>query len=1103
MDRFGIYIAKFDEKILNNKSYKGIKNSYVIGEVNLGAKKYRDQKTVDEICKARIKEEARRNSGKNGFKAEIIDWNKAVKDFAFIVIEDEKNKVDDRIRNTLEWYNFGKPVSGSNKNEFFLFNDEKLKAIDIAKIIETCTRNPIDCARNDSWTFYNFQKEIIKQGKEKLKNFGELLLYLFCRVGKSAISLQIAKEITNTNHIFILTAFPSAKDSFKKYTVNHTEMLGYDFFDKDNLSEEALMESEKCIVFLSTNALRVKTDLEDEDDNSDEAEDENVIYERIDLLRKAGQFDILIVDETHNGISSPATNRLISKAKEVLGVEYVIHNSATPFNDFKSNRFSREQTIQVDFLTILQNNWVNFPKLSIVSLPFYEDEELTVKTLKSVKGKHKLLFWSATVKSCKDFVTKHKNYFESNGIKIEYVDNLQGSTVEDKINTFQAENNKTITVSCGKGHTGCTYPKCDCVILARDLSSAERLIQVMSRCLTPDDDKEEVYFYTIGTENEYKAVSELKRNNNAANNHQTTEAFEDALKTGKLSIRSASFKEGEDLEEYEAHLEEVLREVAEFSASLDSIEKDINVDVTNVTIEDVVNFSTYTESGISKAARSLLTLFKDQGKRKIKEVQSKDAEELCEQLKKRINEKGTKKDKNKVEEYTLEELLAVWFMNVLRSLNTWLLCQEIEKFEDIVEYVTKENQLSDKEKDTFAILVSNNENLLKNFIIAHNEVFVKFEDKTLYEKSNMKLRKFLSKDFDIAVGDVGGGYPGELAKKIVKMASTDWNKENLKVAIYDDIYLEVTKTILGNCNINDTSLYYICSNRKVSKLLRKAYAIPLDHILYLNCDKDELYYIDEENSVFHYNIDMSFDLIIANPPFDRSLHAKILQSIYSTCKNSKIIYLCPDSLLSGMSANCVNARKCTEEALSDYRFLGPVDFEGAKPVVSLFVFDLHSTEKKTFEDCRNSKRSKEERSIRNKIDSTDCWDPCKLSKTYNFTTTYSKWNEDKDGNFRDWLKQKLDFFNPKRVFIGSTSALYYKQIAQVGEYPSYVAAFFQFETVEEADHFREAIKDPLYNQILKIYSTNKRDLCPRQAKWPKSIEALSLTQKELDFINSL
>ena len=190
----------------------------------------------------------------------------------------EKNKVDDRIREVLEWYNLGKPVSGPSKNEFFLFNNEKLKAVDIAKQIEICTKNPVDCVRNDSWTFYDFQKEIVKQGKEKLETFGELLLYLFCRVGKSAISLQIAKEITKTNRILILTAFPNAKDSFKKYVINHTRMLGYVFLDKDNLSEESLMKSEKCVVFLSTNALRVKADLVDGEDNSDELDRNFDVY---------------------------------------------------------------------------------------------------------------------------------------------------------------------------------------------------------------------------------------------------------------------------------------------------------------------------------------------------------------------------------------------------------------------------------------------------------------------------------------------------------------------------------------------------------------------------------------------------------------------------------------------------------------------------------------------------------------------------------------------------------------------------------------------------------------------------------------------------------
>lgn len=352
----------------------------------------------------------------------------------------------------------------------------------------------------------------------------------------------------------------------------------------------------------------------------------------------------------------------------------------------------------------------------------------------------------------------------------------------------------------------------------------------------------------------------------------------------------------------------------------------------------------------------------------------------------------------------------------------------------------------------------------------------------LFPKSNLETYKSLYY-----------GYPLEILIKLWELV--DVKREDLKIAVVDDFGLEAVNFLLDK-GIQLDNLTMIVSDEKSFKKKKREFEklINVRTINLINFfEKEKGYYIDNN----------MFDLIIANPPYEHSLHAKILQSIYSTCKNSKIIYLCPDSLLSGMSANCVNARKCTEEALSDYRFLGPVDFGDAKPVVSLFVFDLHSTEKKTFEDCRNSKRSEEEKSIRNKIDSVDCWDPYKLSKTYNFTTTYSKWDENKSGNFRDWLKQKLDFSNPRKVFIASTSALYYKQIAQVGEYPSYVAAYFQFETIEEANQFREVIKDPFYSQILKIYSTNKRDLYPRQAKWPKSIEALNLTEKELEFVNGL
>lgn len=354
----------------------------------------------------------------------------------------------------------------------------------------------------------------------------------------------------------------------------------------------------------------------------------------------------------------------------------------------------------------------------------------------------------------------------------------------------------------------------------------------------------------------------------------------------------------------------------------------------------------------------------------------------------------------------------------------------------------------------------------------------------------MKTRLELIKNYPIEALKNWGeyfGYPEGICKEMTDMVDCDWL--NTKIGILDDFGFQMINFLIKVKNVPLQNIYFLVSEE--------------DPVVFEKINKWYSNFV--ENEILQiYNInDMSFDLIIANPPFERSLHAKILQSVYCSCKNSKIVYLCPDSLLSGMSVNCVNARKCTEEALSNYKFLGPVDFEGAKPVVSLFAFDLHSTEKKTFEGCRNSKRSEEEKSIRSKIDSADCWDPHKLSKTYNFTNAYSKWDENKNGNFRDWLKQKLDFFNSKRVFIGSTSALYYKQIIQIGEYPSYVAAFFQFETVEEADQFREVIKDPLYSQILKIYSTNKRDLYPKQAKWPKSIEALNLTEKELEFVNGL
>ena len=122
---------------------------------------------------------------------------------------------------------------------------------------------------------------------------------------------------------------------------------------------------------------------------------------------------------------------------------------------------------------------------------------------------------------------------------------------------------------------------------------------------------------------------------------------------------------------------------------------------------------------------------------------------------------------------------------------------------------------------------------------------------------------------------------------------------------------------------------------------------------------------------------------------------------------------------------------------------------------------------------------------------------------YDQTVTFAdKKYDDKDA-FIEFLNKKLKWGDKKRVFVGSTSALYYKSILNKEKYPSYVAGYFDFETEEEAEKFKKTVSQPLYNQLLKIYSTNKRDLCPKQSKWPKSLESLKLTKEEIEWLNTL
>lgn len=817
---FGIYIAKFKNSLYNKDYGKDILGSYVIGETNLSANRYSNFEEVESIVKNRILDEARKNNGKKGFASEIKNWDKDVLEFEFLTLSSEKKNIDDRIRAKLENFNVGFQIKGT---EFFKtnLNAQQLKE----KILESET-NPCNFQRTLTYNQDNFRRDIINKAKNILNKYHEVLLYLFCRVGKSAISLQIASEISNTKHILIITAFPNAKNSFKEYTVNHKNMMDYYFYDKDNLAD--FNPFYKNVTFLSTAALRVK---EDEDDI--DIEDKEIVYKRINELKQKGfNPDVLIIDETHNGISSPNTDKVINTLKETFSIKNIIHNSATPFNDFKSGRFEKEQTIQYDFLTLKLNNFVNYPNLEMISLPYYKEEKDFVNILfnSKLKGNHKILFME-NVDYARKFVETYKDIFKKKKIEIEYIDDIEkGVTTEEKTNNFQNQFEKTIIVTVNKLTTGVTLPKTDAVVLAKNIKSSERLIQIMSRPLTRFEGKDNVYFYTIGSDNIYIALDETRRAYNIANDNEKIDAFAESLKRGFLKVSEAVFENGDDLDIHELGISNIMSNVREWSCHLSNISNKLLINV-NITENQIKNFDTFSSSGLTKVANTL-KLIQEEGTRKIRNIQNSVTKDFCQKLKDRINLDGNKIEKKEVERnITVDELIRNWFMCIISSLNTWLLTKEINSFEDIAKYVSTKYELEDIQKVVFEKILSDNENLLKERIVDFNALFFKFNDMPLIDQSKKSkiLKDLLDPEITKLVQNnkVGAGYPKEILEDMTK----DLDLNSKTIAILDDLDLSMTNYLINTLNINESYIYLICGSEESYEIMEKSYNIKKEHLL--------------------------------------------------------------------------------------------------------------------------------------------------------------------------------------------------------------------------------------------------------------------------------
>ena len=229
-----------------------------------------------------------------------------------------------------------------------------------------------------------------------------------------------------------------------------------------------------------------------------------------------------------------------------------------------------------------------------------------------------------------------------------------------------------------------------------------------------------------------------------------------------------------------------------------------------------------------------------------------------------------------------------------------------------------------------------------------------------------------------------------------------------------------------------------------------------------------------------------FDLILSNPPYQSSTHAKIAKNLLKY--TGRLVVLAPTSQLNGNSANCIELRNTTK--LADYRHEGIIDFGLAKPDVSIYVYDKDQPQLEWNEVFLNQLNPLE-KSIRNKISKVRT-----LNKEWMIMNLTKRVKADGYTVELDWMRDRMnagEYFVNFSVFNNSKA-----DGIILREPMMYAGSWYgPKELIEE-------LKKPLYKQLAKMYSTNKRDqqaLC--LSHLPQNLDDVGLTNEEVEYLLSL
>ena len=762
-----------------------------------------------------------------------------------------------------------------NKNENPLNTNEAyiIKSSDeLDKMIETITdivknqkigpdffRNRCE---NLTYSPRSYQQDIINKAQNVLSVKDRVLVNLSTRGGKSFVSLNICKNIigkTKVANILILTPFPAAEGSFEEVANFHKDFKGWKYV-----------------------RLSAKT-------KSDEFCDKNIIFcsyqfydEGKSICQKLIQymfFDVIVLDECHNTSDSERTKKLL----KTLNYGKLLYMSGTPFNDIYSGYFTKDEVVTFDFIDFIKfakahPDQIKLPNLHIKNVCNVKmlENELTAMCPDVFKDadafdfptifsndQHAEAFFTWLFRPVKSnpLIVNTKRWFDLNNQKriiaffsttaqvdvakkaLEKLlpnykvlsvsgEDVDFNSVDEKtINKAFEENENTIILTCGKLTTGVTLPKLDTIWYFKNTSSAEQFVQILFRTMTPCDGKTDATMYCFDSEASLKVVKEyatvrldeMSTNISKGENDTYQTVISDILSCINFTYLTNKYQwVDEDPDDYFEKLHKL-----PYSHSVVAAFQNFN------------SFDGVEDLGTEELKEKDLTITKAQGEA------TKGQCDRNNNLKKLFRESNRKPSDDSNEEERTSNKVVKQLLKLLLNIDKKIFVNDfVKSYKDLEKLMPKE--LKDYEANYKQLLEDNKARL--------NQMI---ED-IRYKESHGKV--------------------DELLQGLSFSNSTDMKTPEALLDKMFEKLSNVNGTICDPCAGVGTMLLYAVEKYGFKK--EDCYGIDIDEDNVKICKKLGFVNIiqgDAQDPKTWGKLNMNFDHIIMNPPYDKNLHLKILQ----------------------------------------------------------------------------------------------------------------------------------------------------------------------------------------------------------------------------------